>query len=89
MIPSGYHYIPPALCRARITGLRQCAEYEYLLGHPGDAIKTQDVMTLIALMVLMFVILGNVGHVARRRKALAATSRPVDSTARGGKSPGE
>lgn len=75
-------YVPPPAW-ARIEGLRQCAEYEYLLGHSGDAIKTQDVMTLIALMVLVFVILGNVGHVARRRKALAAlpAASPADPAA--------
>jgi hypothetical protein len=52
-----------------MQGLRPYAEYEYLLGHSGDAIKTQDVLTLIALMVLVFVILGNVGHVSRAARA--------------------
>ncbi len=55
---------PPLM--QHLQGLRQCAEYEYLLGFPGQASKTQDVFSLLALMVLAFVILGNVGFLAER-----------------------
>lgn len=70
---------------ACIQGLRQCAEYEYLLGRPASAIVTQDVMTLIALMILVLVILANAGDVARRRKPPGALPTPGSVCSRAAK----
>jgi len=60
----------PTPVQARVTGLRECAEYERLVGHLGDATKSQDVLSLLALMIVVLVALGNVGELRQRRKAM-------------------
>jgi len=77
-----------------IYGRLALAEYEYLLGHPGAALREQDAMSVPALMVTLFVVLGNAGHLAaglaarRSRKALglrpgAGGTRTDDETGPG------
>jgi hypothetical protein len=61
--------------RPGIYGRLALAEYEYLLGYPGAALREQDAMSVPALIVTLFVVLGNAGHLAaglaarRSRKA--------------------
>ncbi len=53
--------IPPYLgtyTSYHLATLHQCAEYERLLGHPGEATKTQDVQSLLALAILSLPVLG-------------------------------
>jgi hypothetical protein len=47
-----------------IYGRPALAEYEYLLGHPGAALREKDSMSAIVLMVTFFILLGNTGHLA-------------------------
>jgi hypothetical protein len=61
--------------RPGIYGRLALAEYEYLLGYPGATLREQDAMSVPALIVTLFVVLGNAGHLAaglaarRSRKA--------------------
>ena len=38
------------------------AEYEVLSGYAGEAVKLSDMMTMGGLVVLVFLILGNIGY---------------------------
>jgi len=57
------------------------AEYERLVGHGGVALRERDAMSAPALIVTLFVVLGNTGDLAaglaaRRRRRKARGLRP-------------
>lgn len=66
-VPELMPYVDAGQVMAMIAGSRGCAEYEQLIGHPGKALKSQDTMSVIALMVTLFVILGNIGYLTRKK----------------------
>jgi len=66
-VPENMPYVDSGQFAGMIAGSRGCAEYEQLLGAPGDAMKGQDTMSAIALMVTLFIILGNIGYLARKK----------------------
>ncbi|HCJ11451.1 MAG TPA: hypothetical protein DHW14_09875 [Clostridiales bacterium] len=67
-VPESMPYVQSGQYAGMIAGSRGCAEYEQLIGHPGQALKAQDTMSAIALMVTLFIILGNIGYLATRKK---------------------
>lgn len=66
-VPENMPYVQSGQFAGMIAGARGAAEYEQLIGHPGAAIKSQDTMSAIALMVTLFIILGNIGHLTRKK----------------------
>ncbi|MEW6229114.1 MAG: hypothetical protein AB1700_13655 [Bacillota bacterium] len=66
-VPENMPYVDSGQYKGMIAGSRGCAEYELLIGHPGKAVKSQDTMSAIALMVTLFIILGNIGYLARKK----------------------
>jgi len=57
------------------------AQYEHLVGHGGVALRERDAMSAPALIVTLFVVLGNAGDLAaglaaRRRRRKAHGLRP-------------
>ena len=66
---------------AGIYGRLALAEYERLVGHGGVALRERDAMSAPALIVTLFVVLGNTGDLAaglaaRRRRRKACGLRP-------------
>lgn len=47
-----------------LNGLRGAAEYESLLGTPGEATKAMDALSFSHLIVIIFILLGNVAYFA-------------------------
>ncbi len=66
-IPEMMPFVSSGQIAGMIGGSRGCAEYEQLIGHPGKGTKSQDTMSVIALMTTLFVILGNIGYLARKK----------------------
>jgi hypothetical protein len=60
MVPTILPYFP-INCDGIINGGIGAAEYENLSGFAGEAIKLSDMMTMGGLVVLVFLILGNIG----------------------------
>jgi hypothetical protein len=66
-VPENMPYVASGQYAGMIAGSRGAAEYELLIGRPGKAIKAQDTMSAIALMVTLFILLGNIGYLARKK----------------------
>jgi hypothetical protein len=67
-LPSVIPYYPgqvPGL----LSGARGAAEYELLVKKPGPAVKSMDAQSLTHLLIVVFVVIGNVGYIAKLRKA--------------------
>jgi hypothetical protein len=50
-----------------LSGLKGAAEYEVLANTPGTAASGMDAQSLSHLMIVFFVVIGNVAYIARRR----------------------
>jgi hypothetical protein len=50
-----------------LSGLKGAAEYEVLAGTPGTAASGMDAQSLSHLLIVFFVIVGNIAYIARRR----------------------
>jgi len=50
-----------------LGGLKGAAEYESLMGEPGEGIKGMDAQTIAHLFMVLMIIIGNIGHFAERR----------------------
>ena len=61
MVPTILPYYP-INCDGIINGGVGAAEYEVLSGYAGEAVKLSDMMTMGGLVVLVFLILGNIGY---------------------------
>ena len=61
MVPTVLPYYP-INCDGVMNGGIGAAEYEAISGYPGEAIKLSDMMTMGGLVVLVFLILGNIGY---------------------------
>jgi hypothetical protein len=51
-----------------LAGMRGAAEYEQLIGHLDVATKLMDAQTLSHLLVILFIILGNIGYLVGKRQ---------------------
>ncbi|MCS7385177.1 MAG: hypothetical protein NDF55_00360 [archaeon GB-1867-005] len=52
-----------------LNGLRGGAEYELLIGRPGSAVKAMDAQSLGHMLIIIFVILGNIGYFFAQRRS--------------------
>jgi len=66
-VPDSMTYVQSGQYNGMIAGSRGCAEYEQLIGRPGAGLKSQDTMSVIALMVTLFIVLGNIGYLTRKK----------------------
>lgn len=66
-VPENMIYVASGQYKGMIAGSRGAAEYELLVGRPGKAIKGQDTMSSIALMITLFIVLGNIGYLTRKK----------------------
>lgn len=66
-VPEMMPYVASGQYLGMLAGSRGAAEYESLVGHPGKALKSQDIMSVIAMLVALFIILGNIGYLSRKK----------------------
>jgi hypothetical protein len=66
-------YLQSGQLAGLLTGLPGAAEYELLMNHPGTAVRMLDAQSLAHVVIVVFVLLGNVGALMwrLRRKAPA------------------
>jgi len=65
MVPTILPYYP-INCDGIMNGGVGAAEYEVMSGYAGEAVKLSDMMTMGGLVVLVFLILGNIGFYMTR-----------------------
>ncbi|MEM3393971.1 MAG: hypothetical protein QXY79_02890 [Candidatus Methanomethylicia archaeon] len=51
-----------------LGGSARVVEYEFLIGKPGSCIKKGDAFSGAHLGILVFIILGNIAHLAKRMR---------------------
>ncbi|MDM7914039.1 MAG: hypothetical protein QUU85_02055 [Candidatus Eisenbacteria bacterium] len=66
--PEYYPYVQAGQLQGLLGGLAGAAEYEELLGTEGDAVRGMDAQSLGHLVILLFIIAGNVLAWTGRRK---------------------
>lgn len=66
--PGAQPYVSAGQLKGLVVGLRGGGEYEKLIGKPGEATSGLDAISTTHLLVIAFVIVGNVGYFASRRK---------------------
>jgi hypothetical protein len=64
MVPTILPYFP-VNCQGILNGGIGAAEYESFAGLPGEAVKLSDMLSMGGLVVLIFLILGNIGWFIR------------------------
>ncbi|MDP2858251.1 MAG: hypothetical protein Q8P50_09775 [Bacillota bacterium] len=67
-VPTRLPYIRSGQQKGIIPGLRGAAEYEKLIKKPGAATQLMDAQSLGHVLIIFFILLGNIGFVATRKK---------------------
>lgn len=67
-VPGFKPYVAAGQIKAMLPGSRGAAEYELLVGEPGQAISQQDGQSLAAIYVTLLIILANVAWLTTRNK---------------------
>lgn len=58
-----------------LGGLKGAAEYEKLIDKPGAGMLGMDAQSMAHLLIVVFIVLGNIGFVLQRQRARAAAER--------------
>jgi hypothetical protein len=69
--PEYYPYVQAGQLVGLLGGLAGAAEYEKLVGHAGSATRGMDAQSLGHLVIILFIVLGNLVHFVGRREAAA------------------
>ncbi len=72
--PNFYPYVQSGQLSGLLGGLKGAAEYETLVGHPGDATKGMDAQSVVHALVVAFILLGNVVYLLSLRSKRAAAT---------------
>jgi len=73
MAPKFYAFISAGQMTGLLGGMKGAAEYELLLGQPARATTGMDAQSLMHLLIIALVLLGNIGYfVGRRQKGKKA-----------------
>ncbi|NIT34947.1 MAG: hypothetical protein GTN49_00370 [candidate division Zixibacteria bacterium] len=62
-----YPYLQTGQLVGLVGGLKGAAEYEKLIDRPADGLKGMDAQTIVHLLIVVFIILGNVAYIFMRR----------------------
>lgn len=68
MTPDAYPYLQSGQIEGLVGGLKGAAEYETLIGQPGLGTRGMPAQEWAHLLVIGFIILGNLGHYFTRRQ---------------------
>jgi hypothetical protein len=63
-----YPYLQSGQIFGILGGLKGAAEYETLVGTPGKAVQGMKVQMVAHLIIIVFIIIGNIGYFAQRKK---------------------
>lgn len=63
-----YPYLQTGQIFGILGGLKGAAEYETLVGTPGKAVDGMKVQIVAHLIIIVFIIVGNIGYFAERRR---------------------
>lgn len=74
MTPDAYPYLQSGQIEGLVGGLKGAAEYETLIGHPGLGTRGMPAQEWAHLLVIGFIILGNLGHYFTRRQRKSAAN---------------
>ena len=66
--PNFYPYVQSGQLTGLLGGLKGAAEYETLVGYPGDATKGMDAQSVVHALVVAFILLGNVVYLLSLRR---------------------
>jgi hypothetical protein len=66
--PNFYPYVQSGQLTGLLGGLKGAAEYETLVGHPGDATKGMDAQSIVHALIVVFILLGNVVYLLSLRR---------------------
>lgn len=67
MAPGTVPYVQSKQAVAMLTGLKGAAEYETLMKAPGLATASMDAQSMAHLLIIGFIVLGNIGYYSSRR----------------------
>jgi len=70
-VPSALPYYNSGQIVGLLVGLRAAAEYEALTKIPGQGASMMDAQSMAHLLILAFILLGNIGYFASKRSAAA------------------
>jgi hypothetical protein len=68
MAPDAYPYLQSGQVKGLIGGLRGAAEYESLINHPGVGIRGMPAQSATHLLIIAFILLGNIGYFWGKKK---------------------
>ncbi|MFH2037406.1 MAG: hypothetical protein ABIJ45_13475 [Candidatus Zixiibacteriota bacterium] len=66
--PKMYAYVESGQLTGLLGGMKGAAEYEKLVGHLGSATRGMDSQSMVHLLVIFLVIVGNLGYFASGKK---------------------
>ncbi len=67
MAPKMYAYVESKQLTGLLGGMKGAAEYEIQLGIPGAATRGMNSQSLVHLVIMLFVVIGNIGYFVSRR----------------------
>lgn len=68
LVPQFVPYLQSGQLKGMLKGIGGSAEYERLISKPGDATAGMEGQSLAHLVVLAFILVGNLAYIARRQK---------------------
>ena len=68
--PQAEPFIQSGQLDGLLTGLRSAAEYETLMENPGAAVAAMDAQSLGHLLLILFILFGNMSHFVKRSQGL-------------------
>jgi len=66
MAPKVLSYVQAEQLEGLLGGMKGAAEYEQLIGHVAKASAGMDAQSLIHLLIIFFIIMGNLGYFMMR-----------------------
>ncbi|NLW17202.1 MAG: hypothetical protein GX033_06095 [Firmicutes bacterium] len=67
-VPQYMPYVNAGQVQAMLAGLRGAAEYETVMGSPGPAVAKMDAQSLGHLVIIAFIIIGNLAYFLDKKK---------------------
>jgi hypothetical protein len=68
MAPKCYSYLQTKQLVGLLGGMKGAAEYEKLTKNPGRAMRGMDPQSIIHLLIIVFIVLGNVGYFVSKKQ---------------------
>jgi hypothetical protein len=69
MAPKMYSFVESGQLVGLLGGMKGAAEYELLVKHEGNAIRGMDAQSMVHLLIIFFVVIGNVGFFVIQRQS--------------------